>query len=279
MRQTIFNEVSHQKTYFNSIKNFSMLSLEEEKFFAKEIKAGNFKAKEKLITSNLRLVIKIAKGYVKGDCSLVDLIQEGNIGLIHAAEKFDPEIGCKFSTYAAYWIKHFISRYIAKRSRSIRIPIRKGEMYKKILKMKETFFSVEGRFPTIDEISKYLSIEKNVIEDLVESFLPNLSLDAPFNEEDFALMDVVSDEKNNRPDDLFFSSQLKLDLSKAVESLIDNERNILIKRYGLYNSSSFTLKEIGQEMGVSAETIRQIERRALEKIKTKHSQLKEYVIN
>jgi RNA polymerase primary sigma factor len=265
------------KQYFNSVGKHTMLTPEEEISLAREKVNGSERAKQRMINANLRLVIKIAKGYLMYESSLIDLIQEGNIGLIRATEKFDPEMGCRFSTYASYWIRHYITRFIAKRSRSIRIPIRKSDLFKKISRAKEEYIAAEGREPSVEEIARYLRVDTRTVQDLVEAFMPTVSLDSPLGDDDFNLMDLLGDARSTMPESGVIDRELSHTLESALAGLIENERNILTKRFGLNDTAPLTLKEIGGELGVSAETIRQIESRALGKIRKEHSYLRDYI--
>ena len=262
--------------YFNSIKKFQLITAETEKILADRKNTGDSKAIDELVKANLRLVIKIAKSYTGTESSLIDLIQEGNIGLLRAAEKFDSNAGCKFSTYASFWIKHYISRFIAKRSRPIRLPIRKTEMLRKISFTKEYLMKTEGKEPDNSEIAKYLNTDVNSISEIINSFQPVISLDAEIDN-DFSVMDVTADKNNPAPDNKIINEELSNSIKAALDSLIGSEKSILIKRFGMDGNKSSTLKEIGNEMNLSAETIRQIETRALSRIREKHSHLKEYV--
>nr|MBP7902283.1 sigma-70 family RNA polymerase sigma factor [Spirochaetota bacterium] len=219
---------------------------------------------------------KIARGYSGTESSLIDLIQEGNIGLLRAAEKFDSNAGCKFSTYASFWIKHYISRFIAKKSRPIRLPIRKSDLLRKISFTKEYLMKTEGREPSNSEIAEYLNTDIETISDVLDSFQHIVSLDAELDN-DFRVMDIVADKKNPAPEKKIINEELSLSIKAALDSLLGNEKSILMKRFGIDGNKSATLKEIGNEMNLSAETIRQIETRALSRIKEKHSYLKEYV--
>lgn len=263
--------------YINDIKRYKLLTQEEELDLAKKVASGNKLAKEKLINSNLRLVIKIAKNYTNIESSLIDLIQEGNLGLIRAAEKFEYKMGCRFSTYASYWIKHYITRSIAKRSRLIRVPIRKGDMFKKITRIREEYVSNTGLEPSRKEIAESLGVEEKIIIEILEIFKPTVSLEQPMNEDDFTLYDVISDDGKYNPDTYINKKEIKDQINGALDTLIENEKNILKMRYGFNKNKGVSLKEIGNIYGVSAETIRQIENRAKKKIKNNFDYLSEYV--
>jgi len=263
--------------YFSSINEVNLLTSEEEVTLAKAKCEGDEKSKEKLINANLRLVVKIAKNYTSLEPSLIDLIQEGNLGLIRAAEKFDYTMGCRFSTYASYWIKHYITRFIAKRSRTIRVPIRKGDLFKKIKRAQDSLVNSLGKEPSHKEIADMLGIEEKSVSDIMEVFQPTISLEYPLNDDEFNLYEVVSDEKFQSPDMGIYKRDLKEELEHAMESLMDNEKQILKKRFGFEDEEPVTLKEVGNEFGISAETVRQIEARAMSKIKQKYSFLQDYI--
>ncbi|MCX7678178.1 MAG: RNA polymerase sigma factor RpoD/SigA [Spirochaetes bacterium] len=277
MKNANIHNHSELQKYFLSINKINLLSQEEEINLAKSKCLGDEKAKEKLINSNLRLVVKIAKNYTAFEPSIIDLIQEGNLGLIRAAEKFDPKMGCRFSTYASYWIKHYITRFIAKRSRTIRIPIRKGDLYKKITKVREMLFAEHGIEPTPSEIAELLGVDEKDVRDILEFFQPTVSLEHPTSDEDFNLLEVVEDRKTISPDFNLTRNELKKELENAMETLLENEKKILRMRFGFDDDRPVTLKELGDEFGVSAETVRQIEVRAMNKIKQKFSHLQDFL--
>lgn len=263
--------------YFNAINQVDLLTPEEEIDLAKSKCKGDEKAKEALINANLRLVVKIAKNYTNLESSLIDLIQEGNLGLIRAAEKFDYKMGCRFSTYASYWIKHYITRFIAKRSRTIRVPIRKGDLFKKIKRAQDELTNELGKEPSYKDIADMLGIDERSVSDILEVFQPTVSLEYPLNDEEFNLYEVVSDEKFLSPDTSISRRDLKKELQIAMESLMENERLILTKRFGLDGNEPVTLKDVGNEFGISAETVRQIEARAMQKIKQRFAYLADYI--
>jgi RNA polymerase primary sigma factor len=272
----VFND-SCLKSYFDSLAGLSLLSAEEEVDLSNRKKSGDKAAGEKLVTSNLRLVIKIAKNFSSSEVSLVDLIQEGNIGLIRAAEKFDPAIGCRFSTYASYWIKHYITRYIAKTGRMIRIPIRKNDIIKKIMQIREDFISEHGSEPTVRDLSICAGIDEKHVQDVLGYIQPSVSLEVPLFDEDSSLHDVISDDKGDAPDDLLMRQEMKDELRGALNSLMGNEKEILEMRFGFAGEGECTLKEAGRHFGISTETVRQIEMRAISKIRQRYQYLECYI--
>jgi RNA polymerase primary sigma factor len=275
-----FSEVfsdSCLKSYFDSLSGHKLLSAEEEVDLSNRKKSGEREAGEKLVTSNLRLVVKIAKGFSGPDSSLTDLIQEGNIGLIRAAEKFDPSLGCRFSTYASYWIKHYISRYIAKTGRMIRIPIRKNDIIKKIVQVRESFLAEHGTEPTVRDLSLLSGVDEKNIQEVLCFIQPSVSLEVPLFNEDSSLHDVIGDEKGDAPYDEVMRQELRSELRGALDSLMENEKEILEMRYGFAGDGECTLKEAGRHFGISAETVRQIEMRAISKIRQRYQYLSCYI--
>ena len=277
MRRAIIGDETLISNYFASINAIALLTPEEEHSLSVAKSEGDEKAKENLINANLRLVVKIAKNYMSLEPSIIDLIQEGNLGLIRAAEKFDPGMGCRFSTYASYWIKHYITRFIAKRSRTIRVPIRKGDLFKKIRKAQDILINELGKEPSYTEIANLLGIDTRDVADILEVFQPTVSLEYPLNDGDFNLMEVVEDEKCLSPDHGLYRNDLKHELEEALNSLMENEKQILRMRFGFDDERAVTLKEVGNEFGISAETVRQIEARAMNKIKQKFAHLQDYI--
>lgn len=265
------------KSYYKNINEFQLLTQEEEIELARAKTRGDETARERLVNANLRLVIKIARNYTMLEPSLVDLIQEGNIGLMRAAEKFDHRMGCRFSTYASYWIKHYISRFIAKKSRTIRLPIRKGDLFKKVKRVRDELLREFGKEPTRLDIANVLGVEEKTVAEIMEFFQPTMSLEGPLNNDDFSLMQVLGDEKTLSPETMLYRQDLHDELEEALESLMENERKILRMRFGFDDDRVITLKEIGSEFGISAETVRQIENRAIEKIRQKFSHLQDYM--
>ena len=259
------------KAYLQQIGKIPLLSHEEEMEIAKEIKEKNsIKAKEILVNSNLRLVVSIAKKYIGRGLSFLDLIQEGNLGLIKAAEKFDYTKGYKFSTYATWWIQQSITRGIADKSRIIRLPVHMIETLGKI--KKATFdLSIElGRMPTKEEIAEKIGISVSKLGQLLKSAQGTISIETPANQKDDStkIADYIVDESDSTPDTKVTHDNLLDDVRKILDQLNQKEKDVLILRYGLDdNGQKKTLDEIGNRYGVSRERIRQIETRAISKLK------------
>jgi RNA polymerase primary sigma factor len=264
-------------SYFSSITRFSLLNQVDEERLAVLKNQGDEKAREALIKGNLRLVIRIAKSYIHFEPSLIDLIQEGNIGLIRAAEKFDPTMGCRFSTYASYWIKHYITRFIAKTGRSIRVPIRKSDLFKKLQVERDHFVSEFGSEPSIRDLSLLLGVSDKEVSELMECCQSTVSLETPLSSTDSSLHDVVFDGKTLPPESVYARKEMVSEIDRAMNSLVDNEKQILRMRFGFDEVGTSTLKEAGASLGVSAETVRQIEMRAIDKIRRQFSYLQHYM--
>ena len=259
------------KIYLQQIGKIPLLKGDKEIEIAKRIKENNDeKAKQILVNSNLRLVVSIAKKYIGRGLSFLDLIQEGNLGLIKAAERFDYTKGYKFSTYATWWIQQAITRAIADKSRLIRLPVHMIETLNKIRKT-TTDLSVElGRMPTKDEIAYRLGITVSKLGQLISQAQETVSIETPTNqkEESSILGDFIVDEESVSPDVKVTQENMFGDIRKILNQLSPKERDVLIMRYGLNeDGQKKTLEEIGNRYGVSRERIRQIENRAISKLK------------
>ncbi|MBQ8887791.1 MAG: sigma-70 family RNA polymerase sigma factor [Candidatus Gastranaerophilales bacterium] len=259
------------KIYLQQIGKIKLLSAEEELEVAKKIKEKNSeRAKKELINANLRLVVSIAKKYIGRGLSFLDLIQEGNMGLMRAAEKFDYSKGYKFSTYATWWIQQAITRAIADKSRLIRLPVHMIETLSKIKKISMDLTIENGTAPTKDEIAYKLGMPVSKLTQLIESAQGTVSMESPANQKDdnTKLSDFIVDESTLSPDTKVTQDNLFFDIKKMLNHLSEKERNVLIMRYGLDdNGEKKTLEEIGSYYGVSRERIRQIENRAMSKLK------------
>ncbi len=259
------------KMYLQQIGKIPLLSYDEEMAVAKEIKEKNSqKAKETLISSNLRLVVSIAKKYIGRGLSFLDLIQEGNMGLMKAAEKFDYTKGYKFSTYATWWIQQSITRGIADKSRMIRLPVHMIETLGKIKRASIELSTELNRMPTKEEIAAKINMPLSKLSALMKSAQSTISIETPANQKDDSskIADFIVDESHLTPDTKVTQENLLDDVHKMLNQLNQKEKDVLIMRYGLDdNGQKKTLDEIGTRYGVSRERIRQIETRAISKLK------------
>ncbi len=259
------------KIYLQQIGRVPLLTTEEEIELARQIQEENSKiAKEKLVNANLRLVVSIAKKYIGRGLSFLDLIQEGNMGLIKAAEKFDYERGYKFSTYATWWIQQAITRGIADKSRTIRLPVHMIETIGKIRKATYDLTNELNRKPTKEEIAERIEIPVSKLRAVMKSAQATISLETPLNKKEEAtrIGDFLIDNSSSSPDDKVIQENLFSEIRKVLDQLSPKERDVLIMRFGLDDDGNKkTLEEIGSRYGVSRERIRQIENRAISKLK------------
>ena len=263
------------RSYLYEIGRIPLLTGEEEVILAKRIEKGDEEARQLLTTANLRLVVSIAKKYSKSNLELLDLIQEGNIGLMRAVEKFDYTKGFKFSTYATWWIRQAITRAIADQARTIRIPVHMIETINKFNKTGNLLATKLGRPATDEEIAKEMDIEVEKIAQIRKIKQNPTSLATPIGEEkDSKLQDIIPDDWSLSPEDYATGEYLKNQLHEILDSLQDRERRVLSLRFGLDDGVSRTLEEVGKEFGVTRERIRQIEAKALKKLKEKSTQQK-----
>ncbi len=266
------------KSYFGQIKKTPLLTFEEEQELSRRIQGGDSQAKHKLIESNLRLVVKIAKSFMQADLSLLDLIQEGNLGLIKAASKFDYRKKVRFSTYASWWIKQSIVRSLSNKRRTIRLPHRKEEMLRKINKAYNTLSQVVMREPNTAELAVEVGLAEDEVVSIMNMANSVVSLNGESSENSGSLEEVFEDYSFD-PDRALISKSLKEETMKFLGTLEAKEKEILMFRFSFYGGKKYTLKRVGDRMGISAETVRQIEMRALRKLGKFADELKEYIYN
>lgn len=259
------------RLYLREIGKIPLLTPEEEADLAQRIVKGDKKAKDKMVESNMRLVVSIAKGYGGRGLDFLDLIQEGNTGLLRAVEKFDPEKGFKFSTYATWWVRQAITRAIADQARTIRIPVHMVETINKVLRTTRKLTSELNREPTNEEIAKELDMEPEKVDYVMRIKQDIASLDASVgregDDEDSVLGDFVEDEERDSPEDSAANQILKEQLSEIIATLTDREQKIIRLRFGIGGGRPHTLEEVGNEFDVTRERIRQIEAKALSKLR------------
>jgi RNA polymerase primary sigma factor len=263
------------RLYLREIGKIPLLTAEEELALAHRVVAGEQDAKDKMAEANMRLVVSIAKRYVGRGLDLLDLIQEGNTGLLRAVEKFDPDKGFKFSTYATWWIRQAITRAIADQARTIRIPVHMVETINKLLRTQRRLTQELNREPTNEEIAAAMEIEVEKVEHIMKIKQDISSLDASIrdDEEDSVLADFIEDEDTISPEESATNQLLKEQVKEMLSGLTEREQKIIKLRFGLEDGKSHTLEEVGQEFAVTRERIRQIEAKALAKLR-KHRDAK-----
>ena len=257
------------RLYLREIGKIPLLTPEEELALAKKVKSGDKRAKDAMAEANMRLVVSIAKRYVGRGLDLLDLIQEGNTGLLRAVEKFDPDRGFKFSTYATWWIRQAITRAIADQARTIRIPVHMVETINKLLRTQRRLTQELNREPTNEEIAAAMEMDVDKVEHIMKIKQDISSLDASVrdDEEDSVLGDFIEDEDTKTPTESASEQLLKEQVKKILGTLTEREQKILKLRFGLEDGKSHTLEEVGQEFSVTRERIRQIEAKALAKLR------------
>jgi RNA polymerase primary sigma factor len=257
------------RLYLREIGKVPLLTADQEVSLAKLIERGDMSAKQHMIEANLRLVVSIAKGYLGRGLSFLDLIQEGSLGLIRAVEKFDYRRGFKFSTYATWWIRQAVTRAIADKARTIRIPVHMVEKLNKVVHMERQLVQRLGREPLPEEIAEELEIDPEEVREILRMSQLPISLEKPIGEEeDSSLGDFVPDEQAESPFDTASLSLRREDVELALQALPERERRVIELRYGLDGSQPCTLEEVGQAFGVTRERIRQIENNTLKKLES-----------
>lgn len=263
------------RLYLREIGKIPLLTADEEIELANKVAKGDKEAKDKMAEANMRLVVSIAKRYVGRGLDLLDLIQEGNTGLLRAVEKFDPSKGFKFSTYATWWIRQAITRAIADQARTIRIPVHMVETINKLLRTQRRLTQELNREPSNEEIAEAMEMEVEKVEHIMKIKQDISSLDASVrdDEEDSVLGDFIEDEESESPDESATTQLLKEHVNDILTILSEREQKILKMRFGLEDGRSHTLEEVGKEFNVTRERIRQIEAKALTKLR-KHKDAK-----
>ena len=268
------------RMYLKEIGNVPLLSTEEEIELAKKVEEGDEAAKKKLTEANLRLVVSIAKKYVGRGMPFLDLIQEGNMGLMKAVDKFDYSKGYKFSTYATWWIRQAITRAIADQARTIRIPVHMVETINKLIRVSRQLLQELGREPTPEEIAEEMNMPVDRVREILKISQEPVSLETPIGEEeDSHLGDFIQDDNVPVPADAAAFTLLKEQLVEVLSTLTDREQKVLRLRFGLDDGRARTLEEVGKEFNVTRERIRQIEAKALRKLRhpSRSRKLKDYL--
>ena len=257
------------RLYLRSIGRVPLLDAEQEVALAKRIERGDMTAKQHMVEANLRLVVSIAKGYVGRGLTFLDLIQEGSLGLIRAVEKFDHRRGYKFSTYATWWIRQAVSRALADKARTIRIPVHMVERLNKLISAERMLIQQLGREPTAEEIACELECEVREVRDVLRLAQQPVSLEKPMGEEDdSALADFVEDVSAESPFEIASEALRRENITRVLASLPRREREVLELRYGIVGGRARTLEEVGRAFNITRERVRQIENRTLKKLQT-----------
>lgn len=268
------------RMYLKEIGRIPLLSIEEETELAKRMAEGDEEAKHKLEEANLRLVVSVAKRYVGRGMQLLDLIQEGNLGLIKAVDKFDYRKGFKFSTYATWWIRQAITRAIADQARTIRIPVHMVETINKLVRVNRQLLQELGREPRHDEIANAMGVSEEKVREIIKIAQDPVSLETPIGEEeDSHLGDFIADDDAPAPDSMATQAMLKKQLNDVLATLTPREEKVLRLRFGLDDGRTRTLEDVGKEFNVTRERIRQIEAKALRKLRhpSRSKRLKDYL--
>jgi RNA polymerase primary sigma factor len=266
---TVEPSLDSLRLYLRSIGRVGLLTAEQEVSLAKRIERGDMAAKQHMIEANLRLVVSIAKGYLGRGLTFLDLIQEGSLGLIRAVEKFDYRRGYKFSTYATWWIRQAVTRAIADKARTIRIPVHMVEKLNKVVHVERQLVQDLGREPTPEEIARELECTAREVKDILRMSQLPISLEKPIGEEeDSELGDFVQDETAESPFELAVENLRRENVRKALDALPTREREVIEMRFGLKGHQARTLEEVGRAFGVTRERIRQIENNTLKKLES-----------
>ena len=264
------------KAYFNQIRKTPLLTFEEELELSRSIEEGDDDARRRLVEANLRLVVKIAKAYVSKDVGLLDLIQEGNLGLLKAASKYDHRKQVRFSTYASWWIKQSITRALSNKRRCIRLPHRKEDALRKIQRAFNVLSQSLSRRPSVEEVAVEVGMDSAEVVEILNISHGPVSLDSDLNSESGTLHDVFEDFSYS-PDSEVMQQVMRDETLKFLERLREKEKKILLYRFAFHGGKKYTLKRISDELGISPETVRQIEMRAIRKLRQHASEIEEFV--
>lgn len=264
------------KAYFDQIRKTPLLTFEQELDLSRRIESGDDAARRELVEANLRLVVKIAKAYVSKDVGLLDLIQEGNLGLLKAASKYDHRKQVRFSTYASWWIKQSITRALSNKRRSIRLPHRKEDALRKIQRAFNVLSQRLARRPSVEEVAVEVGMNPTEVVEILNISHGPVSLDSDINADSGTLHDVFEDYSYT-PDSEIMQQVMRDETLKFLERLREKEKKILLYRFAFYGGKKYTLKRISDEMGISPETVRQIEMRAIRKLRQHASEIEEFV--
>ena len=275
-RSTFTDQDDTLKSYIAQIRRIPLLSFEEELELSQLIQKGDKEARRRLVEANLRLVVKIARSYAAKDVSLMDIIQEGNLGLMHAAEKYCHLRNVRFSTYAGWWIRQAMSRFLVNRRRAIRLPHRKEEVLRRVQKVYHTLSQTLMRQPRLEEIAKEVGVSQEDIELILTMTNGFISLEMDGGNEEYGVVMDVYEDYTYSPEQALIRQSSRDATLKALKALKIKERRILMYRYQLNGGERHTLKSIGDKMGLSPETVRQIEIRALRKMRDNAKDLEAY---
>lgn len=268
MESVPYDAIQVERLYMRDLRKLPIISIEEEKMYARQIAEGSSEARRMMIEANLRLVVKIARKYVNQGLSLLDLIEDGNIGLIKAVEKFDLARECRFSTYATWWIRQSIERAIANHSRTIRLPVHISSRVNRISKIVSQYTEKEGREPSIEEIASESGYRVDFVRNLFTVAIKTYSLETYIDEESkLTLEEVIANPDNEEPLAVLEHTRRMEEVASWLDTLNGDERKVIMLRFGLDGDDPQTLESIGKEFGVTRERIRQIEQKALNKLR------------
>jgi len=263
-----YDDIQVERLYMRDLRKLPIITVEEEKFYARRVAEGNPEARKKMIEANLRLVVKIARRYVNQGLSLLDLIEEGNIGLIKAVEKFNLAKECRFSTYATWWIKQSIERAIANHSRTIRLPVHVSSRVNRISKIISMYVERNGREPSLEEISHESGFRIDFVRNLFTMAIKTYSLESYIDENSkLTLEEVIPNPDNEEPLSILEHTRRMEEVASWLDTLNTDERKVILLRFGLDGDEPQTLELIGKTFGVTRERIRQIEQKALNKLR------------